>query len=263
MNIILFPPDNPLAFSIFNIPIRWYGIVLSIAIFTGIIFSSYLVCKFISKKDYEQYLDFMPIIIIFAIIGARLFYVAANLEYYSKNIFEIFLINHGGISIYGAILFGLLAIFIYSKIYKFYLAKYLDIMAVTMPLCQSIGRWGNFFNQEAYGAPYDGAIKMYISEKFRYIQYKNIDFYHPTFLYESILDLLLFFILMTIFLKYKNIKTGVLCCLYLISYAIIRIIVESFRIDSTLNICNIPIATIISSTVAIVSVIVLIYIYKK
>ena len=253
MNIVLYPPLSQNAFHIFNLTVRWYGIILSFAIFAGIVLSALLIKKFISHKDYELYLDIMPVVVISAILGARIFYVLGNFSYYLTSPNEIFLINHGGVSIYGAIIFGLLAIYLYSKKYKFNLPKYLDIIALTMPLCQSIGRWGNFFNQEAYGAAYNGFLKMYISEQFRYPQYKNIEFYHPAFLYESILDLILFFILFFIFFKFKNIKSGSILYLYLILYASIRIIVESIRIDSTLYIANIPVATLISIIIFFIS----------
>jgi len=263
MNMILYPPDSPIAFTIFNFPVRWYGIILSLAIFTGILLSSKLVKKYVSEKDYNIFLDIMPVIVISAIFGARLFYVTGNFDYYIKNPSEILLINHGGISIYGAILFGIGALFIYHKIKNFLILKYLDILALTMPLCQSIGRWGNFFNQEAYGAPYSGFLKMYISENCRYSQLKDIEYYHPAFLYESILDFLLFLILLTVFLKFKNIKTGTITCLYLFLYALIRIFVENIRLDSVLNISNIPIATIISIILMSLALTALFFIYKK
>ncbi|MBR2068819.1 MAG: prolipoprotein diacylglyceryl transferase [Candidatus Gastranaerophilales bacterium] len=263
MSLILYPPSNPVAFGFLNIQVHWYGIIMALSMLIGISVASYFFDKYVSKKDCDNFIDLIPIVIICAVLGARIFYVIGDWGFYSKHITEIFLINHGGLSIFGALLFAISTIFIYSKTKKFSCLKYLDIMALSMPLCQSIGRWGNFINQEAYGAPYNGFLKMYIAQNHRVDNFFNVEYYHPTFLYESVLDFILFILLVIIFLKFKNIKAGTIFALYLLLYSFIRIFVENIRIDSVLNVSNIPIAIIISILTILVSLFLLFGIYKK
>ena len=112
--MILYPPSNPVAFEIFNLQIRWYGLIIAFSIVIGLIFCIHLIQKFISKNDINIFLDFSPLLIIFAILGARLFYVISNWSFYRVNLSEIILINHGGLSIFGAIFAGLIFILLYS-----------------------------------------------------------------------------------------------------------------------------------------------------
>ena len=225
-------------------------------------------CYFIIKKDLSKeiandFMDFSWVLIIISLIGARLFYVIGLFDYYKKCPQEIIMINHGGISIYGAVVFGIMCLFFYSKIKKISFLKFADCIALIFPLSQAIGRWGNYFNQEAFGAPSNSFIRLFVDYRYRPIEYVNIDFYHPAFLYEFVLDLALFFILVFIFLKIKNLKYGTIFCLYMIGYGIIRIIVEYFRIDSVLYIFNLPVAQVISFVVIVIAIIKLYQIYKK
>lgn len=256
MSFIIYPPQNPIAFVIFNHPIYWYGIIITTAIFIGITFSYLLVLKKFSKKEAETFLDFFPFVIIFSIIGARLFYILGNTVFYFKNPLEIIMINHGGLSIWGGLFFGISSFIFFCKKYKTDALKIFDILALSMPLCQAIGRWGNYCNQEAYGRPSDFFIKLYVDFKYRNPELITTEYYHPAFLYESILNLLLFFLLVFIFFKFK-LKKGTIFYLYLIFYSIIRIFVESFRIDSVLYLNNFPVASVISFVVLIISLILL------
>lgn len=129
-------------------------------------------------------------------------------------------------------------------------------------LAQSIGRWGNFFNSEAFGTPTNLPWKLYISPIHRPLEYVNFEYFHPTFLYESILDFLIFLILILSFKKLSD-KSGSLACICLILYSLVRIFVESFRIDSTLYINGYPIAQIVSAITIILSSIFLVYCRNK
>ena len=261
--MILYSPINPTAFSILNLEVRWYGIIMAFAIFIGFALSSFLCLRKYSTRDCDIFLDMAPYTVIFAIIGARIFYVVGDWQFYSNNLSEIFMLNHGGISIYGALIFGVITLFLYCRVKKLKMYKFSDIIAISMPLCQSIGRWGNFINQEAYGVPYNGLLKLYIDDAHRYPQFINIEYYHPAFLYESLLDLLLFFILLFAYFKYKNLKDGTLTFIYLILYATVRLIVEHIRIDSILNISGIHIASIISVLIITTSIVFLFIINKR
>lgn len=261
--ITIYPHNTPIIAHIFNYPIRYYGLIMAIVFLVGVLFSYYLFKKKYNNATADLFFDYAPILIISSIIGARLFYVFASWEFYSDNLIEIFMINHGGLSIFGSIIAGLATIFIISKVKKFDFKKHLDVIAVVFPLCQAIGRFGNYFNQEAYGAPANGFIRLFVDEKFRYAQYKNIEFYHPTFLYESFFDLIIFFILMRLFFTKKQLNSGVISCLYLIFYAVVRFFIESIRLDSVLNVGNIPIVQIICIIVFIVSLFVLYFICRN
>ncbi len=251
MQLLINSPKTPIIFSIFNYQVHWYGIILVIAISVGLSFTYYLIKKNINKTEAEDFLDFSPLLIISSLVGARLFYIIGSFEFYKNNPKEIFLINHGGISIWGAIIFGIFAFYLYLKKKKYNISEYFDFIALAMPISQAIGRWGNFFNQEAYGKPTNSFIKLYIGNNHRYSEYYDIDFYHPTFLYESVLNIVLFVALLFIFSKFKNLKKGTIFYLYLIFYGIIRIFVEHFRIDSVLYVDNFPIAQVISFFVII------------
>ena len=264
--MIINSPTSTIAFYIFNYPIKFYGLILTCAIVFGYFLSYFTFKKYNSKAETDFFEDLFPITVVFSIIGARLFYVIGEFSYYKNNLAEIFMVNHGGISIYGAIIFGILTIYFYSKFKKQNFKKYLDYFALFMPLSQAIGRWGNFFNQEAYGKPANGFLKLYIDKFHRTSENLDISYYEPTFLYESILDLIIFFILLFIFFKFKNkpnFKVGTIVLIYLILYSFVRIVVENLRIDSVLNVLDVPIASIISIIILSISAILLFILYKK
>ncbi len=261
--ITIYPHNTPIIANIYNYPIRYYGLIMAIVFLVGVLFSYYLFKKKYNNTTANLFFDYAPIVIISSIIGARLFYVFASWEFYFNNLIEIFMINHGGMSIFGSIIAGLATIFILSKVKKFDFKKHLDIIAVVFPLCQAIGRFGNYFNQEAYGAPTNGFIRLFVDEKFRYIQYKNIEFYHPAFLYESFFNFLIFIFLLFLLFKCKNLKDGTISALYLLLYSIVRFFIEGIRIDSVCNIFNMPIAQVFSILIFIFALIYLIFLNKK
>lgn len=263
MSIVLVSPKSAIAFKIFNFPIRYYGIFLTCAIFIGI-FSAYLIIKKkFSKTEADFFLDIIPWTIFSAIVGARLFYVIGDLNFYLNNLNEIIMINHGGLSIFGALVFGILSFYIISKIYKINFFKYADSAAVVLPLSQAIGRWGNFFNQEAYGKPTYGFVKLFIDIAHRKPYYNEFEYFHPAFLYESVLNFCVFLLLFFIFFKVKKLKSGSVFLLYLIFYSVIRFFIERIRIDSILNINNVPVVQVLCIVLFTVSLIALIIINKN
>lgn len=213
---------NSVAFRICGIEIYWYAII----IVTGII-TALLICK---KKDglynikFDNILEMMIYTIPIAIISARLYYVIFNLKYYIDNPTQIFNLRTGGIAIYGAIIGGLITIIIYTKKHKMNLLDVLDYIVPSLVIAQSIGRWGNFVNCEAYGYETTLPWRMGIYEAGRYIEV------HPTFLYESICTFIIFIILM----KLSNNRKfkGQIVSIYLILYSIARSFIEGLRTDS-------------------------------
>ena len=254
----MFTSPTQVLFSIFGMQIYCYGIVLAVAILAGTLVSEYVSIKFYGLKK-ETIIDLVPWLIIFGIIGARLYYCLLNCHFYFRFPTEIIAIRHGGISIHGAVLGGLIGLIIFARKNNFSIPKLADISVVGLSLAQAIGRWGNFFNSEAFGRPTNLPWKLYIAPHYRPIPYQNYDFFHPTFLYESLLDLGIFLVLLFLVIKNKNNKYGNLTLIYLILYSAARILVEHFRIDSVLYIFGMPVATVVSLIILISSAVFLIY----
>lgn len=213
------------------IQIYWY----SIFIFIGMLVACFLIYKEAKKRGIDE--DFLVNLtfntIIIGIIGARLYYVLFNLSYYLDNPVEIFQIWNGGLAIHGGIIAGLLFIIYYCKKHEVNLWKMLDIIVVGLIIAQAIGRWGNFFNSEAYGPITTAAhlkslgIPQFIIDG----MYILGEYRQPTFFYESVWCLF-GFLAMLIIRQYKYLKIGQLTSFYLIWYGIIRFIIEAMRIDS-------------------------------
>lgn len=259
--MILSSPGD-VAFSLFGIPIYYYGIILSVSISLGVWVAYKLFKHFYESEFAPRIIDMSPWIILLGILGARLYYCLVNSAYYFQNPYDILNIREGGLSIHGMIVIGIISLWLFAKHYKIKPQKVFDVFACATPLAQSIGRWGNFFNSEAFGVPYDGWLKLYIPQSSRPWQYLNYEYFHPTFLYESILNFLVFLILLIAFKKCSK-YPGTVLALYLILYGCVRFIVERIRVDSILNIAQIPIAQIFSVFLVIAGLFYLIYISKN
>lgn len=258
----MFQSPAEVAFNIFGFPVYYYGIILALAIFIGVYASYFLYKKFYGLDKASCIMDFAPYLIIIGIIGARLYYCLVNYSYYIENPLEIFYIRQGGLSIHGVIIIGILTLLAFSKIYKMSFLKLIDVFLCGTALGQCIGRWGNFFNSEAFGTPTNLPWKLYIPISQRPAQYIQFDYFHPTFLYESILDLIIFLILLTIFKRCSK-HPGIIACIYLILYSFVRIFVEHFRIDSVLNIYGFPVAQLVSLVIILfASIFMTLLIYK-
>lgn len=234
---------NRVLFSIGPITIYWYSVTMLIAILTGI----YLSLKEAKRQNKDSFIsDLIIYVIIFGIIGARLYYVIFNFNDYKYNILSIFEIWEGGIAIYGAIIAGFLTIVYLSKKNNQSIINTTDIIAPGLILAQSIGRWGNFFNQEAHGIATTKEFLQNIHIPKFIIEGMKIDgiYYHPTFLYESIWCLL-GFILLILLRKLTKRKKGIMTFSYFIWYGIGRVIIEGLRTDS-LYIGNYRISQIVS-----------------
>ncbi len=263
MEFIIYPAKTPILGHLFGFPVRFYGLIMAIVFTVGVIFSYLLIKKKYSIKESDLFSDYSPLVILVSLVGARIFYILGSFDYYINNPKEIIMLNHGGLSIFGAIFFGLAILFFLSKKMSFNYYAHLDVIAVVFPLCQAIGRFGNYFNQEAFGLPSNSFFKLYVDEIYRPEKYLDFQYFHPTFLYESIFDIIIFLILLTLFLFKNNLKKGTIACLYLILYSVVRFTIEGIRIDSVLNFSNIPIVQIICVLVFFISIISLILINKK
>ncbi len=240
------------------IQIYWY----SIFIFTAMLVASFLIIKEGRKKHISEELLVNLIFntIIIGIIGARAYYVLFNLNYFSSNPIEIIQIWNGGLAIHGGIIASFIYIYYFCKKNKINLIDILDITVVGLIIAQAIGRWGNFFNSEAYGGittykklSSAGVPKFIIDGMYILGYYRE-----PTFYYESICCVLGFILLVLIRKFYKNLKKGQLSGIYLMWYGVTRLIIESLRSDS-LMLGPFKIAQIVS----IIFIISGIYLYRK
>lgn len=241
----MFAAHSQILCTVFGVHIYFYGIILAIAITIGTFVADDIAQRFFNLKK-ETIIDLAPYLVVFGIIGARLYYCLLNYDFYLKFPTEILAIRHGGISIHGAILGGFIGLLFFAKRRNLPALKLCDISAIGLALAQAIGRWGNFFNSEAFGTPTELPWKLYIAPQYRPIPYTDFSFFHPTFLYESILDFMLFIILFVVTKNNLCKKDGNIALIYLILYSFIRIFVESFRIDSVRYLYGHPIAIVVS-----------------
>ncbi len=249
---------NPEMFHLGPISIRWY----SVLILCGILIAFYLANKESKKhnlpKDVVFDLGFW--IVIFGILGARLYYVIFNFGIYKNDLVEVFRIWNGGLAIHGGILAGLITLVAYCKMNHLSISKMTDIVVPSLFIAQSIGRWGNFFNSEAHGpvTTLENLQSLHIPNFV--IKGMNIGgiYYHPTFLYESLWCFIGFIIILLIRRYYKYLKNGQLTCFYLMWYGIGRLFIESLRTDS-LMIGSIKVAQVVSIAFIIVGLVGFIY----
>ena len=252
----MFASPSQILCTVFGVHIYFYGVILAIAIAVGTLVSDRIGEKYFGLKN-ETIIDLAPYLIIFGIIGARLYYCLMDFDFYLRFPTEILAIRHGGISIHGAILGGFIGLLIFAYRHKISVKKLCDVSAIGLALGQAIGRWGNFFNSEAYGIPSNLPWKLYIAPQYRQIPYQDVDFYHPAFLYESILDLIIFGILIYC-TRSKKLKTdGNIALVYLILYSTARIMVECIRIDCVRYLYGISVAIVVSVGIIILSIILL------
>lgn len=213
---------DPVAFTLGPITVRWYGLLIA----TAMLIAAVGGCRAMRKAgiDEDDFLTIFMVTIVVAILGARAYYVLFELPYYLQHPGEIIAIWHGGLAVHGGLIAGVLAIYFGCKHYRISFWQFVDIVAPFMILGQAIGRWGNFFNQEAYGYEVDPSVvpwAMWIDGAYR----------HPTFLYESIWDLLVFFVLLWLG-RQLWVRRGEIALSYLMLYSMGRVVVEGFRTDS-------------------------------
>lgn len=276
---IIFPhlhitiPEFSNSFRIFGISIAYYGLLIAVGVFLAFILSIRQAKR--TGQNTSNYYDLAIIGVISAIIGARLYYVLFTLDYYIEHPLEIFNIRQGGLAVYGGIIAGFLAGFIVCRVKKINYLQVLDTVVPGIALGQAIGRWGNFFNREAFGEYTDSLFAMQIRmsdaqgvitdtmrEHLVYVGDEPYIQVHPTFLYESLWCLLIF-ILILVFRKYARYHGEVLLW-YLGGYGLERMIVEGLRTDSLmLGSTGIRVSQILSGLLFLASLVILIVQFVK
>ncbi|MBQ1899578.1 MAG: prolipoprotein diacylglyceryl transferase, partial [Erysipelotrichaceae bacterium] len=263
---------SKIAFTIGNISVAWYGILISVGVICGLLLARQLAKK--SGQDPDFYTDFLIYALIIGLLGARFYYVAFQWDLYKDNLISVFDFRSGGLGIYGGVIAAVITAVVYSHIKKKSLLELLDTAMPGLILGQAIGRWGNFFNQECFGSYTDNFFAMRLNVKtaayttteltkmaiskggVTYIQV------HPTFLYESFGCLVVLAVMLLLFKKRKF--KGEIAFIYMIGYGLLRSFVESLRTDQLLiwN-TNIPVSVIVSAVMALAGVILMIVFARK
>ena len=228
-------------FKIGSFRLKWYGLLIATAVLIGVNLSMRLAKS--RDIDPEAIADLSIWLVLAAIPCARLYYVAFQWQNYSQHPEQIIKIWEGGIAIHGAIIGGSIAAIIFAKLKQISFWQLADVVAPSVALGQAIGRWGNFFNSEAYGGPTDLPWKLCIPS-----DVGTCSYVHPTFLYESLWNLLVFIFLMWLFVRdnrYHQLRTGSIFLIYLVAYSIGRFGIEGLRTDS-LMLGSLRIAQVIS-----------------
>ena len=260
--------------SIGSFDIAFYGMAIGLGIILGLFIAMWNAKR--TGQDPETYIDFVIYGVIFGILGARLYYVIFSWDSYKDNLLSIFNIREGGLAIYGGIIAAVITVFVFAKKKKLSALVLLDTACPGLAAGQMIGRWGNFFNREAFGEYTDGLFAMKLpvdavrSSDITMMMRRNMETVdgvnyiqvHPTFLYESLWCLALV-ILLLIFVKYKK-ADGECFLLYLAGYGCGRFWIEGLRTDQLLLPgIGLPVSQLLSLALVIFAIGTMIYIRRK
>ena len=263
-NLGIYLKDLPRHFSVFGFEIAFYGLLIGLGVLAGILMAAHMAK--VKGQNPEEYWDFAVYAVIFSIIGARIYYVIFAWDFYKEDLLGIFKLRNGGLAIYGGVIAAFITLFVYCRIRKRNPLLMGDTCMPGLILGQAIGRWGNFMNREVFGEYYDGLFSMQlpvdavrardISENIAAhipegVNYINV---HPTFLYESVWNLLVFAALL-VFRKHKKFD-GELCLLYFGGYGLGRFLIEGIRTDTLfLPGTTVPVSQVLALLMVIFSVI--------
>jgi phosphatidylglycerol---prolipoprotein diacylglyceryl transferase len=250
-------PIDPIAVSLGPIQIHWYGVIIGV----GIALALFLAMREGERRGLHKdiFPDLMLWAIPIAIISARIYYVAFEWDYYSQNPGDIIKIWNGGIAIHGALIGSVITAIVFSRKKNISFWKLADIAAPSIILGQAIGRWGNFINQEAHGGEVTRSFLegLFLPEFIINQMYIDGVYYHPTFLYESIWNIVGFVLLMS--LRRVNLRQGEIFLSYVIWYSIGRFFVEGMRTDSLMLTESLRIAQTISIALIVLAVGLIVY----
>ena len=263
--------DN-VAFTMFGRTVYWYGLLICIGVVLAAQIAIFEIWHRGEKED--DYLNVGVIGLVVSIICARLYYVVFSWDYYKNNLDKIFAIREGGLAIYGGIIGAILTAYIWTRLKKRSFLELTDIFIPGVPIAQAIGRWGNFFNREAYGGFSDGLFAMrYLVSQAKAIPQELLDkaIYergasyiqvHPTFLYECIWNVCVFIVIMIF--RHKKKFDGQLTAMYLIGYGAGRIWIEGLRVDQLLiGGTNIAASQVLSGILIVIGVVMFYFGLKK
>lgn len=260
--------------SVFGFEIAYYGIIIGIGILAGILIAALEARR--TKQNPEDYYDLAIYAVIFAIIGARIYYVIFSWEMYKDNLLSIFNIRQGGLAIYGGVIAAVVTVFVFARIKHLSAPLLLDTAGLGLVAGQMIGRWGNFFNREAFGEYTDSLLAMRLpvdavrGSDITKLMRENIETAdgvsyiqaHPTFLYESLWCLLIL-ILMLLYRKHKKFN-GEVFLVYLAGYGFGRFWIERLRTDQLLLPgAGMPVSQLLAGVLVAVSALLIFYKRRK
>lgn len=273
LNIYLEHVGN--SFTIFGISIAYYGVIIAIGMLAGILMATYEAKR--TGQNSEDYFDLAIVAIIFSVIGARVYYVIFSWDKYKDNLLNIFRLRQGGLAIYGGVIAAIITTLVFAKIKNLSFPKLADTAGLGLILGQIIGRWGNFFNREAFGGYTDGLLAMQIpvdavrdssditAEMLEHIvEVGEISYIqvHPTFLYESLWNLAVLGILLVV--RHHKKFEGEVFLLYLIGYGIGRFWIEALRTDQLLiPSTTIAVSQVLAAVLVVVSTVILLVSRRK
>ncbi len=261
-------------FEVFGISIAYYGVVIALGMLAGILMATYEAKR--TGQNPDDYFDLAIVAIICSVIGARVYYVVFSWDLYKDDLLSIFNLRQGGLAIYGGVIAAIITTVIFAKVRRLSFPKLADTAVLGLLLGQIIGRWGNFFNREAFGDYTDGLLAMQlpvssvrsteITEKLaeHIVEIDGIAYIqvHPTFLYESLWNLGVLLILLLI-RRYKKFE-GEVFLLYLLGYGMGRFWIEGLRTDQLLiPSTDIPVSQVLAAVLVIVSAVMLVLFRKK
>ena len=233
MPLAVFTSPGPLLFQLGPFSLRWYGLLIALAVLLGLVLATKL--GKLRGIDPALIADLLPILVLAAVLGARIYYVLFEWRQYQLNWLDALAVWHGGIAIHGALLGGTAAVIFYARWRRLAFWNLLDVLLPSVALGQAIGRWGNFFNSEAFGLPTDLPWKLSIPLANRPLEFLDQATFHPTFLYESLWNLGVLSLLLVLFFRGLRgrmpLPAGALSCVYLIAYSTGRLWIEGLRID--------------------------------
>jgi phosphatidylglycerol---prolipoprotein diacylglyceryl transferase len=254
-----FTSPGPIAFGIGSFSIRWYGMLIASAVVIGTLLAQ----KLAKKRGIDP--DMVGNLVIWLIVGAipcaRLYYVLFEWQrFQNQPWYKAFAIWEGGLAIHGAIIGGAVVTIIFCQRQRISAWLMADIVMPALILGQAIGRWGNFFNSEAFGRPTNLPWKLFIPIDRRPPEFVSESYFHPTFLYESVWNMGVFAILMFLFFRFPKIRTGTLTMTYAIAYSLGRFWIEGLRTDS-LMVGSLRTAQIISLVAIALGILGLVWLY--
>ena len=233
MPLAVFTSPGPLLFQLGPFSLRWYGLLIALAVLLGLVLATRL--GQLRGIDPALIADLLPILVLAAVVGARLYYVLFEWRQYQLNWLDALAVWRGGIAIHGALLGGTAAVILYARWRRLPFWNLLDVLLPSVALGQAIGRWGNFFNSEAFGLPTDLPWRLTIPLANRPLDFLDQATFHPTFLYESLWNLAVLALLLVLFFRGVRgqipLPAGALSCVYLIAYSTGRLWIEGLRID--------------------------------
>ena len=244
-------PPSPVVFQIGPFALRYYGLFIAL----GIALATWITARELVRKGYDGVLalDALFFVVPLGFIGARLYHVATDYELYARDPFPgVFEVWNGGLGIYGAVIGGFVGILLFARVRGISPLVLADAAAPGLVLAQAVGRWGNYFNQELFGRPSNLPWAIEISPENRPVGFKDAETFHPTFLYESLWDILVALVLLFVARRFsERLKNGDIFLLYVCLYSVGRFFVETLRIDPAFPIGDVRGNLFVSSILAL------------